>query len=78
MTNEKIQHILECVFMEESRDAASGRPFADLACWDSLCDVQLVVAIQSTFGVELNSEQIMRITSVAGLHEVLEEHDIKF
>lgn len=34
-----------------------------LECWNSLCYVQLVVAAQTAFGIEFNSDQIQRITS---------------
>lgn len=78
MGKEKIEQLLEGVFADESRQAAAGYPFVELECWDSLCYVQLVVAVQATFGIELNSDQILRITSLNGLLEVLKEHSIDF
>jgi len=73
---EKIKQLLEDVFTDESSLAAKGVTFSELECWDSLHYVQLVVAVQATFGIELNSEQIQRITSLNGLLEVLKEHSV--
>lgn len=76
MGNEKIEQMLESVFTDECCQAAAGKPFTDMDCWDSLRYVHLVLAVQSTFSIELNSSQIQRITSLHGLHEVLKEHNI--
>lgn len=76
MGSKKIEQMLESVFMDENSQAAAGRPFTELECWDSLRYMYLVLAVQSTFGVELNSDQILRITSLHGVQEVLKEHDI--
>jgi acyl carrier protein len=76
MVNEKIKQILENVFDEVSVKAEAGCSFEDLECWDSLHYVQLVMAVQATFGIELNQDQIMRITTLDGLYDVLKEHGI--
>lgn len=76
MGSEKIEQMLESVFTDESGQAAAGKPFTELECWDSLRYMYLVLAIQSTFGVELNSDQILRVTSLSGVQEVLKEHNI--
>jgi len=76
MGSEKIKQLLDCVFMDESRQAAAGQPFMELECWDSMRYVLLVVTVQSTFEIELNQSQILRIISLQGLYEVLKEHGI--
>lgn len=76
MGSEKIEQMLENIFTDESPQAAAGKPFTEMDCWDSLRYVHLVLAVQSTFGIELNSNQILRITSLHGLQEVLIEHKI--
>ena len=78
MAKEKIGRLLECIFEDESPLASKGSPFSELICWDSLHYLQLVVSVQATFGIELNSDQIQRITSLDGLLEVLKEHSIDF
>jgi len=74
MNNEKVKQILECVFMEDSDQAAAGHPFVELKCWDSLRYVHLVISVQATFEIELNQPQILRIITLQGLYEVLKEH----
>lgn len=76
MNNEKVKQMLECVFMEDIDQAAAGRPFVDLNCWDSLRYVQLVVSVQATFEIELDQSQILRIITLQGLYDVLKEHGI--
>ena len=78
MGNKKIKQLLDRVFAEESAQAEAGRPFVELKCWDSLHYVQLVVAVEVTFGIELGREQILRITTLQGLYEVLKEHAVNF
>jgi acyl carrier protein len=74
----KIELLLEGVFAEESPLVVKGFPFSELKCWDSLHYVQLVVEVQAAFGIELNSDQIQRLISLNGLHEVLKEHSIDY
>ena len=76
MSREKLKKLLDGVFGEESGQAAAGRPFTELKCWDSLHYVQLVVATQDVFGIELSREQILRITTFGGMREALKEHGI--
>lgn len=76
MNNEKVKQILEDIFAEEGGEAAAGRPFEELKCWDSLRYVQLVISVQATFEIELDQPQILRIITLQGLCEVLKEHGI--
>ena len=72
--DDKLAKLLEKVFAGEANDAAEGGVFTQLKCWDSLHYVQLVVGVQTAFGIELSREQIMKITTLKGLREVLKEH----
>lgn len=76
MAQKKLDELLDKVFADESGEAASGRPFTELKCWDSLHYVQLVVGVQAVFGVELSSAQIVKLTTLRGLREALSEHGI--
>ncbi len=75
---EQVHELLEKVFGEEQREAFAVSSFAELKCWDSLHYVQWVVGVQATFKVSLTQDQIMRMTSLAGLRDVLKEHGILF
>ena len=77
MSQNKIDELLGSVFGEESQEAAKGVVFTDLKCWDSLHYVQWVVGVQATFRIELTQPQILRITSLSGLKDVLKEHRIQ-
>ncbi len=77
MSQNKIEELLVSVFGDESEEAAKGKAFMDLKCWDSLHYVQWVVGVQATFRIELTPDQILRITSLSGLKKVLKEHGLE-
>ena len=76
MADDKIKKLLDRVFAGEALEASQGRAFTELKCWDSLHYVQLVVAVQSLFAIELDRRQIAKITTLSGLLDVLKEHGI--
>jgi acyl carrier protein len=45
--------------------------FVDCAGWDSLKHVQLIVAIESRFQIELTAGEIARLTCKRAAHEIL-------
>lgn len=71
--NELIENILDEPFLT----AASVENFKMLVNWDSLQYVRLVLELQGTYGVEFSEEEIPRLLSVAGIHEVLLEKGCK-
>ncbi|RJR40126.1 MAG: acyl carrier protein [Desulfobacteraceae bacterium] len=75
-SNPKIREILESVLEEYAEEAIAGVPFTELKCWDSMRYVLLVVSVQSTFEVELDESQIVKITTLIGMCEVLKEHGV--
>jgi acyl carrier protein len=45
--------------------------FADVAGWDSLKHVELIVGLETRFGIELTAEEIERLTSTSAAREIL-------
>lgn len=45
--------------------------FADVAGWDSLKHVELIVGLETRFGIELTAEEIERLTSTRAAREIL-------
>lgn len=73
---EQVHQLIDKVFGEEKREALEVSSFTELKCWDSLHYVQWVVGVQATFKISLTQDQILRLTSFAGLRDVLKEHGI--
>lgn len=50
----------------------------NVAKWDSIGQMSLVAIIEDAFGIELEPEEVMRLTSfVAGI-DILKDHGIEF
>jgi acyl carrier protein len=45
--------------------------FADVAGWDSLKHVELIVGLETRFGIELTADEIERLTSKRAAREIL-------
>jgi acyl carrier protein len=45
--------------------------FADVAGWDSLKHVELIVGLETRFGIELTAAEIERLTSKRAAREIL-------
>ena len=48
----------------------------DIDIWDSLKHMELVVALEQTFGVELTIDDIMAMQSIGEIKRILEEKNI--
>jgi acyl carrier protein len=48
----------------------------DLARWDSLQHVALVVALENAFGISLSMDEMVEINSVRDIHVVLARHGV--
>lgn len=63
----RLRRVIESVFDEDYDQITTAQNFRDIESWDSLKYLQLIVAIQSEFGIELNPQEIPQITSVGGI-----------
>lgn len=73
----KLEEILEDILGEPQEKFAAVEHFRDLADWDSLQYVKIVIAIGREFDTEFSPEQIERLTSLAGIESVLAEKGLK-
>ena len=56
---EKIQDIFRDVFDDEELVVEDSTSSDDIEEWDSLSHIQLVVAVEKTFGLKLTSKEIL-------------------
>jgi acyl carrier protein len=76
MTNEsrqKLEAIFRAVFELPPGSDLAGLQSGQTAAWDSLATVSLVAAIETEFGLSLEADQMLRITSYAETAKLLEE-----
>lgn len=72
-----LKSILEAALDETIESIRGARTFQELAGWDSLKYVRLVVSVQKAYGIDLQPEEIERMTSFAGLQEVLSARGVR-
>jgi len=74
MTPEDVVARVFDVPREEVTDASSS---ASTPAWDSMGHINLIMEIDSTFGISLSPDDAFRIKDVASLKEVLADHGIR-
>lgn len=73
----RLRRVIESVFDDAYDHIPSVQNFRDIESWDSLKYLQLVVAMQAEFGIELDPEEIPKITSVAAIMDVLKSKGVE-
>jgi acyl carrier protein len=71
-TIEKLQSIFQDVFDDPSIRLTSELSPATYPDWDSVATVNLVLSVESEFGVRFTTDQVAGIKSVQNLLDVLE------
>jgi acyl carrier protein len=67
-----IAHILKVSFDKITRETSDK----DLAAWDSLAHVNLMMSLEQTFDLFLEVEDFPKLTSVPAILEYLTEHGV--
>ena len=68
---EKIQDIFRDVFDDEELVVADSTSSDDIEEWDSLSHIQLVVAVEKTFGLKLTSKEILSCEDVGEMADAI-------
>lgn len=63
--------------LPESRITADTR-MADVAEWDSLKHMELIVAIEQAYSIELTGDEIADMTSVAAISAILSQRGVSW
>lgn len=71
---ERLQEIFRDVFDEEDLEIREDMSAKDIDDWDSLAQINLIVAIEKEFGVKFNLEEISKLKNIG---EMLEQIRIK-
>lgn len=71
-TIEKLQSVFQDVFDDPSIRLTSELSPATYPDWDSVATVNLVLSIESEFGIRFTTDQVAEVKSVQNLLDVLE------
>lgn len=61
---ERLQEIFRDVFDEEDLEIKEDMSAKDIEDWDSLAQINLIVAIEKEFGVKFNLEEISQLKNI--------------
>jgi acyl carrier protein len=67
----KLDQLVDELFEGEAIALGDDTRFADVAGWDSLKHVELIVGVESRFGIELTADEIERLTTKRAAREIL-------
>ena len=75
--NEKLVAVLSSVFGLRNDQIVPELSRETVSKWDSLTQMDLVVSVEQEFSVSLEIPDIIKMSSVAGILEVLQEHGVE-
>lgn len=67
-------HLLKNIFPHENLSEHSSKQ--DIPSWDSLTHMDLVTTIEKHFEITLSMEDIVEMTSIKNIVEVLNQHKV--
>jgi acyl carrier protein len=74
----KLKKVIATVLKIDTAEVNEGTSVDTVDRWDSLNHLNLVLALESEFGVSFSEEQSVEIMSYPLIKMILEEHGVKF
>ena len=72
----KVQQVISTTLKVPSNKITRETSENDLAAWDSLAHVNLMMSLEQTFDLFLEVEDFPKLTSVPAILEYLKEHSV--
>ena len=76
MVQDRINSIFQEVFDDPALQVTPATSPADLADWDSVSQVKLILCMEEAFGVRLATEEVTHLSSVGAFLEALRRHGV--
>lgn len=73
--SEKVQAVLQEALRVETGDIEPQTEFGDLPQWDSMGHMEVMVALEKAFGVEISAETITELVSIPAICAHIEASD---
>ena len=74
---QKIKNLLIELFKLKDGEITDSLTMEDLEVWDSLKHMEIIVAIEETFGLELTADEIVSMRSVGEIKRVIREKGVQ-
>jgi acyl carrier protein len=69
----RIRRIFRDVFDDEHMEISDEMSSADVTGWDSLTQVRLLIALEEEFGVKFQTNEVIRLTTLAEIKKSLQQ-----
>lgn len=70
----QLNEVFRRVFDDPSLNVTSDTTAEDVAGWDSLSHVNLIVAVEQTFGIKISKRELLALQNVGDLLACVERH----
>jgi acyl carrier protein len=70
--HDRLTRIFQIVFDAPDLMIDDGVTAADVEGWDSLSHINLITAVEKDFKIRLTTQEIMRLTNVGGLKDLIQ------
>jgi acyl carrier protein len=77
MVMNELSTVFREVFQEENLDIEADMTSADIAEWDSIMHITLILSVEDYFGIRFRSSEVARLQSVGELHDLIVEKRAK-
>lgn len=78
MNEQKLKHTFADALGVPLNEVTDELTYQSIKQWDSVAHMALVAAIESSFNVMLNTDDVLELSSVAKAREILAKHEISF
>ncbi len=68
---EKLQEIFRDIFDDEELVITEGMTAADIEDWDSLAQINLIIAIEKEFGIKFNLEEVSKLKNISEMLDLI-------
>ncbi len=72
--NRRVQALLVTALQVPQEEVNEGLSFGDLPQWDSMGHMEVMMALEADFGVEINADTIAALTSIPAICTYLKEN----
>jgi len=68
---ERLQEIFRDIFDDEELEIREEMSAKDIEDWDSLAQINLIIAIEKEFGVKFNLEEVSKLKNIGEMLELI-------
>jgi len=71
-----LNKMLAETFAVDSSALVDSLAMTDVAKWNSLTHIELIVGLEELFGIQFTQDEVVKMTSVGAIRDVLRRHGI--